>query len=199
MGAQLSADNESVNEELKAIHACLAGQKEAFATLYEAYVRNIYDFLFFRTFHKETAEDLTSETFLKALRNIDRYDGSKASFKTWIYRIARNTLIDHVRTRHETLDVAQQPEASTDAHLDAQFDAQQSVDEVKKILDTFPEEQRDIIIMRLWDQLSYAEISLILEKSPEACKMHFSRGMSALRKNLPNLATLLLFIYFNRL
>lgn len=199
MGAQLSADKESVNEELAAISACQNGNKEAFATLYEMYVRNIYDFLYFRTFHKETAEDLTSETFLKALRSIDRYDASRASFATWLYRIARNTLIDFVRTKKDVASESAEQDPAADPRLDAQIDADATLLEVRKILETFSEEQRDVIIMRLWDQLPYEEIAEITGKSEDACKMQFSRGLATLRKNLPSFTLLLLFIFMYRL
>ena len=80
-------------------------KQDDFGKLYDQHVKKIYEFIYFKTHHKETAEDLTSVTFMKALSNIESFDEKKASFKTWLYRIARNTVIDHYRMKRETADL----------------------------------------------------------------------------------------------
>ena len=86
------------SEELKLINKCQAGEPEEFTQLYELYLKKIYGFVYFRTHHKETAEDLVSLIFMKALENINSYNFNKGTFSSWLYRIARNTVIDHYRT-----------------------------------------------------------------------------------------------------
>ena len=68
-----------------------------FLRIYDAHLERIYRYHFARTRHRETAEDLTGHTFLKAYEHFSGFDASKASATTWLYRIARNTLIDHLR------------------------------------------------------------------------------------------------------
>lgn len=65
-----------------AINACQKGQLEQFAVIYDSYVKKIYDFLFYRLRHKETAEDLTSAVFMKALEKIQSYNQQKSAFNT---------------------------------------------------------------------------------------------------------------------
>ena len=74
-----------------------AGNLEHFGEIYDVYIKKIYNFIYYKTHHKETAEDLTSETFRKALSNIKSFDTHRA-FSSWLYRIAQNTVIDHYRT-----------------------------------------------------------------------------------------------------
>lgn len=70
---------------------------KAFEELYEEYFPKIYNYIFYRILRREDTEDLVSETFMKAAKNMHRFDDKKASFKTWIFHIAKNTLTDFYR------------------------------------------------------------------------------------------------------
>ena len=74
-----------------------------FSAIYEEQFSSIYNYLYAQILNRQETEDLTSETFLKAFRNFDRFDPGKGSARTWLTRIARNTLIDHFRTRRESI------------------------------------------------------------------------------------------------
>jgi RNA polymerase sigma factor (sigma-70 family) len=76
-----------------------AGIAAAFAAFYEQYLPKVYQYMNYRVTDKFLAEDLTSIVFEKALTNFQRYDSEKAAMSTWVFRIARNTLIDHFRAR----------------------------------------------------------------------------------------------------
>ena len=91
------------DRERKIISECKAGQSEAFSQMYDLYVKKIYKFIFYKTFHTQTAEDLTSEVFYKALKNIDKFD-FKYKFSTWIYKIAQNAITDYFRTYKKTIN-----------------------------------------------------------------------------------------------
>ena len=70
-----------------------------FEKIYAEYFPKIYNFIFYRLLSREDTEDLVSEVFFKVAKNLDRFDEGKAKLKTWIYRIAQNTLIDFYRSR----------------------------------------------------------------------------------------------------
>lgn len=91
-------DTLTANDELL-IHACLEGDGRAFGTLYQRHMLSIYRYLLARIGDVQDAEDLTENVFLKVWQALPRYQAGKASFRTWLYRIAHNTLVDHYRTR----------------------------------------------------------------------------------------------------
>lgn len=179
--------------DLQLVSSAQAGDRQAFGRIYDLYVRDIYDFLYFKTHHKETAQDLTSLTFTKALANIAGYDASKSSFVTWLYRIARNTVTDHYRTKRMTVDIedAWDLADSTDIAHDAETAVLMA--NVRQHLAKLSSEQRDIITMRIWQQKTYAEIAEVMGKSEASCKVSFSRAMQRLRREMP-LAVFLAFL-----
>jgi len=175
----------SVVEEQEALAACRKGNLQAFTPLYEAYAQNIYRFLFYRVFSRETAEDLTSKTFMKALEKIQLYDPRKGAFSSWLYRIARNTLIDHVRADRPSLDIETVFSLGEESTLSEQSDAKEKLRKVWAYLETLPLEQRNVVLMRAWDGLSYREIADILGKSEGSCKVMFSRTIAKIQKEMP--------------
>lgn len=161
------------------------GENQAFGRLYDAYIRKIYDFVYFKTLHKETAEDLTSQTFLKALNSIKDYKEEKGAFSSWLYRIAQNTVYDHYRTYKSSSNIEDAWDLPGDENVQADVADKLQLEEVGKYLSLLKPVQRDIIIMRVWQQLSYKEIAEIVGKGEGNCKMIFSRGIKKLRKSMP--------------
>ncbi|MDD5109740.1 MAG: sigma-70 family RNA polymerase sigma factor [Patescibacteria group bacterium] len=172
-------------DERTIIRRIQAGDFDDFHHLYDAYARRIYLFIYYRTYHKETAEDLTSEAFLKAFRGIGSFDAAKGTFGAWLYRIARNVVIDHYRTAHPTVDMESIWDLSTDDDVAQEVDVRQDLDRVRGYLKDLKPEQRSVIIMRVWDELSYQEIADITGKSVPSLKMMFSRAIAQLRRDLP--------------
>ena len=185
--AKLSNVMRMTNEEDgKLVRACQAGNAEAFGRLYDGHVRKIYDFIYYRTHHRETAEDLTGDVFMKAFAALPGFDAEKGSFSSWIYRIARNRVIDHYRTIKHADDIADVWDvlrSGEDVNRDAE--TRELLRAAEKLVAQLPPVQRDVVIMRAWDQLSYVEIAEILGKSEAACKMSFSRAVASLRPQAP--------------
>ncbi len=170
---------------------------QKFASLYDAHVRDIYKYLYYRTQHRETAEDLTSQVFLKALDKFDSYDETRGAFIAWAYRIARNVLIDHYRSTRPALDIEDVWDLQSDADVVRDAEARERIEKLRPYLTALPKEQRELLLLRLWDGLSYAEISEIVGKSEDACKMSYSRIIAKLRKDVP--ASILLLLLFMQL
>jgi RNA polymerase sigma-70 factor (ECF subfamily) len=179
--------------EKKIIENCLAGNLEEFGRLYDLYAERIYRFIYFKTHHRETAQDLTSQTFFKALKNIKRFDPGKGLFSSWLYRIASNCVIDHWRTLKKNLDIADIWDLKAKGNIAVDAENKERLERVREYLDRFSPEQREVVTMRIWDGLSYREIAEILEKSEASCKMMFSRALSRLRKEDVLAIILLLF------
>lgn len=175
------------------IRECQAGNRSGFGKLYDLYAREIYDFVYYKTHHKETAEDIASETFFKALKNIHQFDASR-SFRAWLFGIARNAVMDHYRRLRPTFDIDDIWDIAADDDVARDADTRLKVEKVSHYLAALPAIQRDILILRVWQDLSYKEIAEIIGKSEDNCKVIFSRTMKELRKKVPAAAFLLLLL-----
>ena len=170
--------------ELQAIKKCQSGNTESFGILYDKYIKKIYDFVYYKTMHKETAEDLVSDIFIKALDKINSFDAQKGSFNSWIYRIARNTVIDHYRTQKKDKNIDDVWDLSSNEDIAVDVDVRAQMEKVQEHLSKLKAEQRDIVVMRLWQGMSHKEIADVLEKNESAVKVAYSRLISQMRKEV---------------
>src|SRR5215510_15567103 len=88
----------NLRQEAQWVAQAIQGDTEAFAHLYDTYVDQVYRFIFFRVNDSQTAEDLTSQTFLKSWENVHRYRMRESPFGAWLYQIARNIVVDYYRS-----------------------------------------------------------------------------------------------------
>lgn len=164
-----------------------------FAEIYEGYAESLYRFIFYRVYHKETAEDLLSVTFMKALQNFQSFDPKKGSISSWLYRIARNTVIDYARVKKAEFNIDDMPYLSTPLNLEKQTEDRLRLEKIKKYLEELEPKQKEIVILRLWDGLTHQEIADITGNTLEAVKMAFSRAMKKVRA-VATLAIILIMI-----
>lgn len=172
---------------------------ESFSRFYEDFAQAIYAFLYYRTRDKGVAEDLTSQTFLKALEKFERFDDSKGGFKPWIYQIARNTLIDHYRATKPTRDLETAYEVAGEDDVEETMKRGENSERVQKALQSLNENQRDIVILRVWDELTFKEIADFLGKTEASIKMTFYRALQDVEKQLTLLTMLLAFLFSHSL
>lgn len=182
------------HDESSAIAACKAGDLEAFDTLYTAHVDAIYRYLYRRTLNRMTAEDLASTTFLKALERIDGFDPSKGRFGGWVMTIAKNVLTDHFRALKPHTDIEDVWDLSSDDDVAHDLEDREAHAQLREALKQLPKDKREIVLLRVWEDLSYAEIAALTGKTEGNCKVIFSRAMKDLRTLLPLSA--LLFLLF---
>jgi RNA polymerase sigma-70 factor (ECF subfamily) len=155
--------------------------KEEFAEIYDSHAERIYGFIYYKTLHRETAEDLTSHTFLNALEHLHQYDPGKGSITVWLYQIARNLVTDHFRKKSSTVNIEDVWDIASAEDVESEVGDKVRIEELKAALGKLPSEQRDIVILRVWQDLPYSEIARIMEKSEPACKMMFSRVIARLK------------------
>lgn len=173
-----------------------AGDNAALAALYDTYITDIYRFVSFKTRNSVIAEDITSDIFLTVVSKLQQFDAHKGSFRTWIYTIARRTIIDHYRKQRDTVSISDGWDIvdDTSTEVTAAVDAEFSSVALERALQRLTTEQRDIIIMRLWEDMSYDDIAEILGTSPTSCRMAYSRAVKALGKELPHVFAFLILI-----
>lgn len=182
--------------ESQIIQACQAGHMEVFVTLYDTYVEKIYKFLYFRTFQKELTEDITSQVFLQAMTKINSFDVNKGKFQSWLYQIARNLLIDEYRKRKPTDDIQTYYDIAGSINIENEIDQTLRNEALQKLLKTLPEDAQELVTMRLWDELPYAEIALVTGKTEGSLKMQFSRIINKLQEYAHLLVLTLIFPFY---
>jgi len=163
-----------------------------FEEVYDEYAERIYRFIYYKTYHTETAEDILSQVFLKAYEKWGSYDPGKGSVSSWLYAIAGNTVIDYYRKKRPASDIDDVWDLSSDEDIQIDAERKEQMEEIRGSLEKIDREQRNLIIMRIWDELSFSEIAEITGKSEAGCKMAFYRAL----KKLKTLITLSVFLQF---
>jgi len=184
-----------VQQDRELILECQKGNTQAFGALYDKYIKKIYDFIYYKTHHKETAEDLTSQTFFKVLNAIQSVDPNR-SFVSWLYKIAQNTVIDYYRTKRNHSDVDDMWDLADGTDILGDLDTKAKIVELKKYMKKLSSLERDVVIMRVWQEMPYKEIAEVVGKSEANCKMIFSRSLSKLRDMMPLLLYSMLLMNF---
>jgi RNA polymerase sigma-70 factor (ECF subfamily) len=162
-----------------------SGNPEACGALYTRYHQAIYRYLYYRTGDPHTAEDLTSEVFLKMVLALPRYRLQSVPFQAWLFQIARNQAIDHFR-RSSARPTASLNEslASQAPDVDSAIDFRLTSANLKHCLDRIEETHRDVLLLRFIDDLSIADTASALHKTEDSIKGLQRRALAALRNLL---------------
>ena len=153
---------------------------QRFEDVYDEYAERIYRFVYYKTYHRETAEDIMSQVFLKAYEKWDSYDPSKGAVSSWLYAIAGNLVIDNFRKKKPSanIDDVWDLAGSDDVQLDAE--KKEQIEELRAGLGKLPADQRNLIILRIWENCSFREIAEITSSTEAGCKMQFYRAVKKL-------------------
>lgn len=161
--------------------------KVAFLEIYDTYFQQIYDYAYYRTLDQGEAEEITSQTFLKALEGIGVFEYRGVPLVVWLYKIASNSLIDLYRKKGKTVDLREdddfQGTLDTPEHVLIQKDQQE---QLIILIETLPFQQQQAIVLRYLQNLSYKEIAEVLDKSEGAIKQLLYRGLMSLRQRMVN-------------
>ncbi|RNM16814.1 sigma-70 family RNA polymerase sigma factor [Nocardioides pocheonensis] len=187
--ATSSAEDAAVASRLIAlVELARSGDKEAFGQLYDHYQPSVYRFLYYRVGSMTLAEDLTAETFFRALRSMHSFRWQGKDFGAWLMTIARNLTADHFkagRTRLEQTTEDMQTLDSTSEGPEIEVLSSLTNEALLRALGELPTEQRECLIMRFLQGLSIAETAEILGRSSGAVKQLQLRGVRNLAKLIP--------------
>jgi len=162
-----------------------AGDAWAFGELFDHFHLPVYRYVASRVRHPSDAEDLTQLVFVKALEALPRYETRGIPFGGWLFRLARNAVIDHVRTSHEHADLAQSVErAGTEAGPDELAVNRQEIEAVRSALSALTDDQRDVIALRFFAGLSAREAADAMGKQEGTIRGLQFRAIAALRRQL---------------
>jgi RNA polymerase sigma-70 factor (ECF subfamily) len=161
------------------------GDTWAFGMIFDHYHDPIYRFIASRIHRPTDAEDLTQHVFVKALEALPRYEARGIPFGGWLFRLARNAVIDHVRTRHEHAELDAVVEwAHGDSGPDEIAVVRQELDAVGAALATLTDEQREAIELRFFAGLSAREAAEAMGRQEGTIRGLQFRAIAALRREL---------------
>jgi RNA polymerase sigma-70 factor (ECF subfamily) len=161
------------------------GDTWAFGMIFDHYHEPIYRFIASRIHRPTDAEDLTQHVFVKALEALPRYEARGIPFGGWLFRLARNAVIDHVRTRHEHAELDAVVEwAHGDSGPDEIAVVRQELDAVGAALATLTDEQREAIELRFFAGLSAREAAEAMGRQEGTIRGLQFRAIAALRREL---------------
>ena len=155
---------------------------DALGTIYERYYQGIYRYVYYRVSDSALAEDLTGDIFLKMLHGIQSYSIQGVPFSAWLYRIARNRVIDHMRRQPEKTDLPLE-EARVESIASSDTDLENALqrEELLKAVQVLTADQRQVIILKFIDDLDNATIAKVLGKTEGAVKSLQHRALDTLR------------------
>jgi RNA polymerase sigma-70 factor, ECF subfamily len=171
------------DEENRLIRQAQAGDPGAFAEIYRRYQPKVYRYVYFRVDNEATAEDLTSEVFVRLVERIPGFHYRGRPLLAWLYTIARNLVIDHYRRRGRITEfplddslVADGPDPSQTANRS--FDRARLV----RALDDLTDAQREVILLKFFEEMDNSATARVLGKTVGAVKALQHRGLSALAR-----------------
>ncbi|GGY05242.1 ECF subfamily RNA polymerase sigma factor, BldN family [Streptomyces djakartensis] len=182
-----AADSDSARM-MDLVERAQAGEADAFGRLYDQYSDTVYRYIYYRVGGKATAEDLTSETFLRALRRIGTFTWQGRDFGAWLVTIARNLVADHFKssrfrlevTTGEMLDANEVERSPEDSVLESLSNAA-LLDAVRRL----NPQQQECVTLRFLQGLSVAETARVMGKNEGAIKTLQYRAVRTLARLLP--------------
>ena len=158
--------------------------REIFAELYEEYMPKVFRYIRYKVNAVQVTEDLTSTVFEKALTNFSKFSSDKASFSTWIFSIARNTVIDHyrVRGRRQTVSLEETTDISSgDLSPEEELLKKEELRKLRVSLSGLSREEQEIISLKFGSELNNRQIAKMLGLSESNVGTKLYRAVRKMR------------------
>ncbi len=159
------------------------GHTAAFAVLVERHQTTIMKAALRVTRDMTMAEDVVQESFIKAFQKLDSFEG-RSSFKSWLYQITLNTARNKLRSNKRESVSLENLVLSTDGHIEAQLHRASVFEMIKSEIDELPDKQRQAISLRVFDDLSFREISEIMNCPYDTAKANYRHALLKLKAKL---------------
>ena len=163
---------------------------DAFWDIYDILLDSIYKFIYYKVSHKETAEDLTEEVFIKVWDSIQKFQlKDKIPFTAWVYRIASNLVIDYYRKNNNKIQTELNFDVIDEKSLKSVTEWAETIFNQKLLKIWLSQDEKDVIIFKYVNDLWYPEISVIIWKNEPAVRQIHSRAIKKLNEILTNYLT----------
>jgi RNA polymerase sigma-70 factor (ECF subfamily) len=186
IGSDILRDiNSELSDEALLVQRAKNFDSDAWAQIYQRYHQKIYAYLYHRLEDAYAAEDIAADVFLRACEKIGSYKYRGTSLLAWLYRIARNQMVDHLR-RNTKMDTQPLTDEAL-ARISTKQDATEGTlvrEELKTVLKNLTEDQRQVVLLKFFGDLSNAEVAGIIGKSEGAVKALQHRALASLKRIL---------------
>ncbi len=161
------------------------GDPEAFDAIYKEFLTPVYRYIFLRIRHKETTQDLTQAVFIKIFKSLNKINDFEHPL-AYFFTVSRNTVIDYYRSAKHTENLPDDIflEDTTSKNANEALNTEADLNQVKKAIIKLSPEQKEIILLKYFQDLTNKEISQLLGKSEEAVRQLQSRAIKKIRELL---------------
>jgi RNA polymerase sigma-70 factor, ECF subfamily len=166
------------------------GEPEALEDLYLLHFDRVYSYLQMTVGNRHDAEDLTTQTFVKMLESIERFEWRKAPFSAWLFRIAHNLAVDHFRSHRRWQPEEEPPEPLDADRRSAEDEAMHSIGRrsMLEMIEDLSEDQQQVLTLKFVFNFSNGEAATVLGKSEGAVKSLQHRALASLQRQLTGAA-----------
>jgi RNA polymerase sigma factor (sigma-70 family) len=151
--------------------------------VYNSYFKDVYFFIYGLSKDKHIAEDITSETFMKAIKAIDGFKG-ECDIKVWLFQIAKNTYYSYIRKEKHWQDLDSVPEKEDDFDLEKTVSASEASKKAHEVLQNLPEPYKEVFILRVYGELSFKKIGALFGKTDNWACVTYHRAKKKIREEM---------------
>ncbi|MDU1313697.1 RNA polymerase sigma factor [Clostridium septicum] len=155
------------------------GHRESANMLIKVYYREIYGYVFKQLSCNELSADITQEIFISMIKSIDNYNKEKCSFRTWLYKISSNKIIDYYRSKSYKQRIKSQTiddlDIKCEGSIEDDFIIEETVNEVLNIVNSFEANIQQIFRMKIFSDMTFKEIGKVLDLSESTVKTKYYR------------------------
>lgn len=157
------------------------GDKDAYGAIYNLYYKQIYRYCFFNLRDSAQAQDIVQETFLKVWKSIGSFSlDNGGTIQAFLYRIARNLIIDQSRRRKDA-KLEDFEHLGTNDHVEEGVDRDSEKEKLRQALSQLADKDRQIVILRYFEEMSFAEISKVIKIREGALRVRIHRILDKLK------------------
>jgi len=151
--------------------------------IYNNYFKDVYFFIYSLSKDKSVAEDITSETFFKAIKSIDSFKG-KCDIKVWLFQIAKNTYYTYMRKQKNLLNFDSVPEKKDDFDIEKSVISSEESMKIHEILQNLSESYKQVFSLRVFGELSFKQIGSLFGKTANWACVTYHRARNKIREEM---------------
>lgn len=151
--------------------------------IYNNYFKDVYFFIYSLSKDKHIAEDLTSETFLKAVKSIESFRGN-CDIKVWLFQIAKNSYYSYIRKHKKLIELDSVPEKKDDFDIEKSVFSSEESMKIHEILHNLSEPYKEVFSLRVFGELSFRQIGSLFGKTDNWACVTFHRARNKIREEM---------------